>query len=119
MNEVIENVEIKINHCETKEDILNLGSALTWEGLVVDDECLKDVFKWLESHTPVKVKQVFVTSGKLMNDSFGLKGNRRYPDDLNIVSIKLEDMEAPQAIVIPRFQVGGRWMDDIIDNNNR
>lgn len=117
MNEVIEKVEVKINHCNSREDIEALGSALTWEGLAIDDDCLKDVFEWLENLTPVKTKQIFVTSGKLMNESYHLKGNNKYPDDLHIVSIKLEDMVKPQAVVIPRFQVGGRWMDDIISNN--
>ena len=42
-----------------------------------------------------------------------LPGNNRYPDDLNIVSIT----NINQAkIAIPRFQVGGRWFDDIVNN---
>ena len=31
----------------------------------------------------------------------------------------LDDIEDPTKIAIPRFQVGGRWFDDIVDNNRR
>ena len=46
-----------------------------------------------------------------------LSGNNKYPDDCTIVSIKLEDMENSMAVVIPRFNIGARWFDDIVMNN--
>lgn len=33
------------------------------------------------------------------------------------MSVLLDDMENWKKVVIPRFQIGGRWMDDIKDNN--
>ena len=54
-----------------------------------------------------------------MNLAYGLTGDNAYRDDLHIVSVKLSDIENVGAIVIPRFQVGGRWFDDIVANNRR
>lgn len=33
--------------------------------------------------------------------------------------MKLSDMEKPNAIMLPRFQIGGRWFDDVVANNAR
>ena len=52
-----------------------------------------------------------------MNINYGLTGSNKYKDDLTIVSIKNEDIKNLGAIIIPRFQVGGRWFDDIVNNN--
>ena len=46
-------------------------------------------------------------------------GDNAYADDLNLVAIKLSDIADYSKIVLPRFQVGGRWFDDIVDNNRR
>jgi hypothetical protein len=103
---------------KTKSEIEDLAklSALTWEGLSIDDENLEAVFDWLKQYTEMKNEVVYIISGKLMNESYDLKNKKRYPDDLHIVSVKLSDMETPSAIVLKRFDVGGRWMDDIINN---
>lgn len=58
-----------------------------------------------------------IIKGKTMNDVYMLTGNNKYPDDCTIVSIKLEDMENSMAVVIPRFNIGARWLDDIVMNN--
>jgi hypothetical protein len=60
---------------------------------------------------------VYVTKGSLANSEWHLTGDNAYPGDLNIVSIKLDDMEDFNKVVVPRFQIGARWMDDIYDNN--
>ena len=54
-----------------------------------------------------------------MNNAYGLTGENAYKDELTILSIKLEDIENVGAIIIPRFDIGGRWFDDIVDNNAR
>lgn len=100
----------------TLKDLID-NSALTIEGLALDS--INDFVGWIEEHTPLKRKDVYVTKGKLANSEWGLTGNNAYPDDLNIVSIKLDDMEDFKKIVMTRFQIGGRWMDDIYDNNIR
>ncbi len=94
-------------------------SALTWEGLDTSDESLKQVFDWLKGYTPLKCERVYITSGGLMDVAYGLTGTNAYPANLSIVSVRLCDMEKPMAIAIPRFRVGGRWLDDIVSNNRR
>lgn len=100
-------------------DALERNSALTWEGLEAGDESLKAVFDWIESYTPVKARRVYITSGATMNLAYNLTGDNAYQDGLTIVSIMLDDIAEPMKIAIPRFQVGGRWFDDIVANNRR
>ena len=54
-----------------------------------------------------------------MNTKYGLTESNAYPDNLNILSIKLEDLKDPNKLAIPRFEIGGRWFNDIVDNNAR
>ena len=61
----------------------------------------------------------YILSGKAMNDGYGLTGSNRYPDDLNILVVPLDAFKDPARIVLPRFQLGGRWFDDVVDNNAR
>ena len=104
-----------INADATVLDDLVKHSALTIEGL--DLGSVKDFVAWIEAHTPLKRKNVYVTKGSLANSEWRLTGDNAYPDDLNIVSVKLDDMEDFNKVVMPRFQIGARWMDDIHDNN--
>lgn len=90
-------------------------SALTWEGLTTSDSNLKDVEDWLNEYkVDTKDAIVNIISGATMNTVYELKGNNRYPDDLNIVAITGIDT-AP--VTIARFQVGARWFNDIVSNN--
>ena len=52
-----------------------------------------------------------------MNNAYGLTGKNAYKDDLTIFCIKLEDIENVGAITLPRFEIGGRWFDDVVSNN--
>ena len=99
----------------TLEELNGLGSALTIEGLAEDS--IIDFVEWVKKYTKIKNENVYIIKGKTMNDIYGLSGNNAYPDDLNLVSIKLEDMESYEAIIMPRFQIGARWFDDIVNNN--
>jgi hypothetical protein len=111
-------VEImKIKTLTIIEELNNLGSALTLEGLAEDS--IPDFMNWVKEHTPMKREIAYIIKGKTMNDVYMLTGNNKYPDDCTIVSIKLEDMEDFNAVVIPRFEIGARWFDDIVDNNVR
>ena len=100
-------------------DELEKESALTWEGLTTDEESLTQLFDWIKGYTPMKQEVAYVITGATMNLAYGLTGDNTYRDDLHIVSVKLSDIENVDAIVIPRFQVGGRWFDDIVANNRR
>ena len=110
---------MNIVNISTKEQLDNLynQSALTWEGMDTDEGNLNAIQRWLGDHKALleNTEPTFhITAGKLMNDTYGLTGTNAYPDDLNIISVTDIDQ---MAIVMPRFEVGGRWFDDIVDNN--
>lgn len=102
---------MKITNVETKEQLKELYdcSAMTWEGLSVDENNLKDALE--ACCTDGTNGEIFITKGKTMNDICKLNGDNAYPNDLNIVSIK-------KFKGLAMF-FGARWMDDIIDNNAR
>ena len=104
---------------KTHDELVALGSALTWEGLRLED--IPAVIDWMLNNGAIFKKNapVYVTEGKDMNAAEGLTGNNAYPDDLHIVSFKLEDITNWQVLTLPRLRVGGRWMDDVLENNRR
>lgn len=109
VNYIIENVT-------TKEQLDNLynHSAFTIEGLTV--KSIPDFVEWLEETTVFTKEEpiVYVTKGCVMNKEYNLKGNKAYGEDLTIVSVI--DVDS-MRIALKRFSVGGRWFDDIVDNN--
>lgn len=103
----------------TKEELKALEdcSALTWEGFSIEDDNLKATEDWLQAHNVNTSKAVFnIISGKVMNSVYKLKGDNAYPDDVHIVAITGIDVG---PIILVRFQVGGRWFDDVVANNKR
>lgn len=111
MNHTIERVT-------TKEQLDNLynHSALTIEGLA--EQSIPDFLRWLADNTTFTKENptVYITSGKVMNDFYSLTGSNAYKDDLSLVSIIDIDIT---KIILTRFAIGGRWFDDIVDNNER
>ena len=91
------------------------GSALTIEGLA--ESSFDEFLDWIKDIAGLKTRRLYVTKGRLANGEWLLTGDNAYQNDLNIVSVKLDDMEDRNKIVMARFQVGARWMDDIRDNN--
>jgi hypothetical protein len=111
--------KIKVNDRATLDALYN-NSALTFEGVAASDENVKAVLTWVKNYTPLKREDVYVIEGSLMNREYGLTGDNAYPEtDCTILCIKLDDMEKPMAVMLPRFTVGGRWFDDVVDNNAR
>ena len=110
---------IETVHIFSAEDLKALydDSALTITGLCVDS--IPDFVGWVEGYTKLLRRRVYIVSGKTMNVYCDLTGDNAYQDDLNLVAIKLSDIADYSKIVLPRFQVGGRWFDDIVDNNRR
>lgn len=102
-----------------KTEIEKLGSALTFEGLKEDDESLQEFIDWVKALTPLKRERIYIIKGRIMNKYYHLTGDNAYQDECNIVSIDLNDMEHFSAVIMPRFQIGARWLDDIIANNVR
>ena len=107
---------IEVNTRETLDELYN-NSALTIEGL--SKESISDFLDWIKSNAGLKSETAYVISGAFMNKSYGLFGNKAYPDDLTIVSVKLDDIIEPSKIMLKRFSFDGRWFDDIVDNNAR
>ena len=111
--------KIKVNDRATLDALYN-NSALTFEGVAASDENVKAVLTWVKNYTPLKREDVYVIEGSLMNREYGLTGDNAYPEtDCTILCIKLDDMEKPMAVTLPRVTVGGRWFDDVVDNNAR
>lgn len=110
--------KILVKTREQLDDLIK-DSALTWEGLKMETNAdYREVTKWMVKHgAKPKTENVYITEGKTMNALEGLTGSNAYPDDLSIVSFKLSEIENAMALAIPRFDVGGRWMDDIVHNN--
>lgn len=104
---------------EILEDLYK-DNALTFEGLSIEEESLNQLFDWLEENgVQMKTNDVYITPGGIMNEIYHLRGKNRYPVGLHIVSVKLADMVNMGKIITARFMVGGRWMNDVIDNNRR
>lgn len=97
------------------EELKDLGSALTIEGLAED--YIWQFFDWIKKYTPMKQEIAYIIKGKTMNKIYGLTGNNAYGDDITLVAIKLEDMEDWSKIMFSRFEIGARWFDDIVMNN--
>ena len=101
------------------EECKRLGSAFTMEGLCTNDESLNQLKDWINERTTLLKDNIYVISGKNMNTWYGLTGTNAYPDDTSIICIDLDDIEDINAIVFARFQIGARWLDDVIENNLR
>lgn len=104
----------------TSKDVLDQlykESALTKEGL--NPDYLNDFKDWIVNTTKANMinERFYIIKGKVMNVEYNLTGNNAYPDDLNIVSVKLSDISDWQKLVMPRFEIKARWFDDIVDNN--
>ena len=104
----------------TKEqlDALYEDWSLTIEGLLPAEKNLKELLDWVKELTPLKREDVYTIEGAVMNREYGLTGTNAYPDTgCTLVCVKLADMENPKRVAIPRFQIGGRWFYDIVENN--
>ena len=111
--------KIQVTDSKTLDDLYK-ESAFTIEGLSSDDKSLGQLAEWVKHLTEFKREDFYIIEGKTMNREYNLTGTNAYPEtDCTLVCIKLSDLEKPLALTIPRFQVGGRWFDDICDNNSR
>ena len=114
--------EIKINRIKVTTrkqlDKLYNCSALTVNGLQDSDEELKAFGKWIQCRT--KISQplpIYIIKGKTMNEEYGLTKENAYPEEINLISVDLNDIEMGSKIILERFSIGGRLFDDIVNNN--
>lgn len=117
-------MEIKIIPAdETKIRELKNGSAFTWEGLSGlenDKEVILDDFKKANVLDDVETFEFYTWKGELMNQIYQLTGSNAYPEDLTFVSIPLSMFNNNVGkLALVKFQLGARWLDDIVDNNAR
>lgn len=100
-------------------DALRKADALTMEGLSPDEESLTQFLQWVNETAGLKNEKVYLITGKTMSDAYRLTGTNRYPDDLHIVCINLNDVakEGMGRLAIARFGIGARWFSDVVDNN--
>ena len=92
--------------------------ALTLEGFAPDEKNLKEFLDWVRELTPLKREDVYTIEGSVMNREYHLTGTNAYPEtDCTLVCVKLADMEHSDRVTMPRFDIGGRWFTDIVDNN--
>ncbi len=90
--------------------------SLVFTGVI--EEEIPMYFDFLRQYTKVEDRGYIIT-GKMMNEKYGLTGDNQYQDDLHFLVVMLKDIEDVGQIAIPRFMVGGRWFNDIVDNNSR
>ena len=99
-------------------DALYEDWSLTIEGLSPDEENLKKLLDWVKDLTPLKREDVYTVDGSVMNREYHLTGTNAYPETgCTLVCVKLADMEHPKRVASPRFNIGGRWFYDIVENN--
>lgn len=111
--------KIQVTNKSGLDELYN-DSALTIEGLSTEDDSLKDMIEWIKQFTAFKKEDIYVIEGSVMNREYGLTGTNAYPETgFTLVAVKLADLEKPLALTLPRFQVGGRWFDDVVNNNLR
>lgn len=68
-----------------------------------------------EIGTPVKF---IIFTGKDMNARYDLTDSNAYPDDLHCLAFSLDGLEINKLAVF-KLQMGDRWFDDIVNNNER
>lgn len=93
--------------------------SLTFVGTTIDDSNLDFLVNWLHEHDCYMIKpEFYLVRGKFMNEYCGLTKDP-YSDNLNILCIKLSNLTNVEGITLPRFELGGRWFTDVVDNNRR
>ena len=90
------------------------------QGLDDTDKNLYGFANWIKNLSEISNPlNMYIIKGKQMNEEYGLSGKNKYPNELRIVSVMLEDIKQVEKIVIPRFEINGKWFNDIVDNDVR
>lgn len=100
--------------------VLYTRSALTFEGVVMDEDNLDRLVRWFGKYgASLKTPRFYHISGATMNALYGLTGDNAYKPGLDILAVDPLDMDGMLKLALARFELGGRWFDDIVDNNER
>ena len=84
-----------------------------------------DINEWMNGYQDLcdkaeigTIKQWYRTTGKVLNDKWGLIGDNRFQDDLTILMFDYEGMNIGKLAIF-KLRAGDRWFTDIIDNSVR
>lgn len=104
----------------TSDALINLAkeSAFTIEGAGGDllEWCV-GINELLGKENIGQVKTFYTFKGKLMNETYNLTNSNAYKDDLTFFCFKLDGLNIGKLAMF-KMRFGGRWLDDIVDNNN-
>ena len=96
-------------------------SSLTFEGCTTDKDNIDYLYNWLKELGCIKEENgplaIYTYKGSLMNDKYQLTGRNKYPADLNMITVMLKDINFNGKLPLARMELGGRWFDDIVENN--
>lgn len=110
---------IKVESQEVFDELYN-ESAFTVCGITTCEESIVQFIEFVEQFTEFKEeKNIYVTCGAYVNVQCDNFGKYSYPNDCNIVSIKLSELVNFEHLVIPRIIYGMKWFDDLVDNHKR
>lgn len=116
INKKTEETKMEIKNINEKQglELLYNQDALTIEGLT--PESIPDFVEWFTENGG-EYTGVYQFNGRLMNTVYGLTDTNAYPDDLNFAAITYDKITT--KVILGRFEFGGRWFSDIVDNNAR
>lgn len=84
-----------------------------------------DLNEWVEGYQGLlnkegigKIKQWYKTTGRVLNDTWGLYGNNRFKQGLTILMFPLEGLNVGKLAIF-KLKMNDRWFDDVIDNSVR
>ncbi|MED4061724.1 hypothetical protein [Priestia megaterium] len=95
------------------------GSYYTIEGAGGDLNEWKDGYQKMLTEQGIGTITEWVEfTGKEMNDTYGLTGNNRYPDNFQFLAFSLDGLDVSKLAMF-KLRMRDRWFDDIVDNNLR
>ena len=108
------------NKTKKELDELYEDNSLTFEGTQIEESNLDFLVKWLKEHDCImRTNDFYIVKGHTMNEIYNLTDDNCYPDTCNILCVKLSDLSNISSICLARFELQGRWFNDIVDNNSR
>lgn len=119
------NVKTSYEVIEVKEDkqfkLLERENAMTIEGLMAEEDTYYGLIDFLKECNAIdedkKVVEFWIIKGTDMNKHYNLHGRNAYPDDLTIVNVPFTQLKSFGGIALPMRSFGGRWYDDVVENN--
>ena len=83
-----------------------------------DPKNLRAIVEDLKQNTNIILPvHFYVFDGRTMNRMYGLTEKNAYPDSLKFVAIDLDNWSQLGNLPFYKMQVGARWLDDIVANN--